>query len=109
MSARFIYKYTNMHIYIYIYIYIYIWNIIEIWNLSSMKHWISLQKVMDLMNLGSCPNYMNSANVVAEIQFKLLNERALSTREPCTYEYVTLLQLFHRSTSSIPWYIAQNV
>ena len=32
---------------------------------------------------------MNSANVVAEFQCNLLNERALSTREPCTCEYVT--------------------
>ena len=47
-------------------------------------------------------------NVVAEIQLKLLNERALSTGEPCSCEYVTLLQSFHRGTLSIHWYIAQN-
>ena len=47
-------------------------------------------------------------NVVAEIQLKLLNERALSTGEPCTCEYVTLFQSFHRGTLSIHWYIAQN-
>ena len=52
---------------------------------------------------------MNSANVVAEIQLKLFNERALSTGELCTCEYVTLLQSFHRGTLSIYWYIAQNV
>ena len=33
---------------------------------------------------------MNSANAVAEIQFKYLNERALTARELCTSEYVTL-------------------
>ena len=47
-------------------------------------------------------------NVVAEIQLKLLNERALSTGEPCSCEYVTLLQSFHRGALSIHWYIAQN-
>ena len=51
---------------------------------------------------------MSSANVVAEIQFELLNERALSTGEPCTWEYVTLLQLFNSGKLSIHWYIAQN-
>ena len=51
---------------------------------------------------------MSSANVVTEIQIKLLNERALSTEEPCTCKYVTLLQSFHRGTLSIiHWYIAQ--
>ena len=51
---------------------------------------------------------MSSANIVAEIQFELLNERALSTEEPCTCKYVTLLQSFHRGTLSIiHWYIAQ--
>ena len=51
---------------------------------------------------------MSSANVVAKIQFKLLNERALSTGEPRTCENVTLLQSFHRGTLSINWDIAQN-
>ena len=40
------------------------------------------------------------------MQFKLLNERALSTGEPCTCQYVTFLQSFHRGTLSIHWYIA---
>ena len=31
---------------------------------------------------------MSSANIVAEIRFKLLNEGVLSTGEPCTREYV---------------------
>ena len=48
---------------------------------------------------------MRSANIVAEIQFKLLNERA---EELCTCKYVTLLQSFRRGTLSIiHWYIAQ--
>ena len=46
--------------------------------------------------------------VVTEIQLKLRNERALSTGEPCTSEYVTLLRSFYRGTLSIHWYIAQN-
>ena len=51
---------------------------------------------------------MSSLNIVAEIQFKLLNERVLGTGEPCTCEYVTLLQSFHRGILSIHWYVAQN-
>ena len=48
---------------------------------------------------------MSSANIVAEIQFELFNERA---EEPWTCKYVTLLQSFHRGTLSvIHWYIAQ--
>ena len=50
-----------------------------------------------------------SANVVVEIQLKLFDERALSTRVPCTCEYVTFLWSFHRGTLSIHWYIAQNL
>ena len=52
---------------------------------------------------------MGSANLVAEIHQKPWNKRALSTREPYTYEYVCLLQSFHRGTLSIHWYIAQKV
>ena len=48
-------------------------------------------QVLLLLNFGSCPNCMSSASLVAEIQFKILNERALSTGEPCTCEYVTML------------------
>ena len=33
----------------------------------------------------------------------------MSNGEPCTSEYVTLLQSFHRGTLRIHWYIAQNV
>ena len=60
-----------------------------------------LQKVPGLLYFGSYPNCMSSANLVVEIQFKLLNERALRTGEPCTCEYFTLLQPFHRGTLSI--------
>ena len=67
-----------------------------------------LQKVLFLLHFGSCRNCMSSANLVAEIHQKLCNKRALSTGEPCTCEYVTLLQSFHRGTLSIHWYIAQN-
>ena len=45
---------------------------------------------------------------LAEKYMKLWNKRALSTGEPCTCEYVTLLQSFRRGTLSVYWYIAQN-
>ena len=32
----------------------------------------------------------------------------MSNREPCTCEYVTLLQSFHRAALSMDWYIDQN-
>ena len=53
--------------------------------------------------------FSETLNIVAEIQFKLLNEKVLSTGEPCTCEYVPLLQSFRRGTLSIYWYIAQNL
>ena len=53
---------------------------------------------MGCLNLGSCPNCVNSSNVVGEIQCQLLNERALSTGERCTFECVTLLLSFHKGT-----------
>ena len=43
-----------------------------------------LQKVLDLPSFGSRQNCTNLPNPVAEGQLKLLNERALSTGEPCT-------------------------
>ena len=67
-----------------------------------------LQKVLFLLHFGFCQNCMNSVNLVTEIYQKLCNKRALSNGEPCTCEYVTLLQSFHRGTLSIDWYIAQN-
>ena len=74
-------------------------------------HWNTkcfLQKVLGLLCFGSCQNWMNSANLIAEIQLKLSNERALSPEEPCTCKYVTIFQSFHRGTLSIHYYIAQN-
>ena len=68
----------------------------------------SLQKVLGHLSFGSCPNCMSSANNIAQIQVKLLNEEILSIGEPCTCEYVTLLQSFDRGTLSIHWHIAQN-
>ena len=47
--------------------------------------------------------------IVAEFQLTLSNERVLKTGEPCTCEYVTLLQSFHRGILSIQGYITQNV
>ena len=51
---------------------------------------------------------MKKLYIFAEIQLSLSNERVLRTGEPCTCEYATLLQLFHRGTLSIQWYIAQS-
>ena len=42
------------------------------WNTT-----FSTQKVLGLLSFGFCPNCMKSANLFAEIQLKLLNERAL--------------------------------
>ena len=67
-----------------------------------------LQKVLGFLSFRFCPKCMNSVNVVAEIQLKLLNEGALSNGKPCTCEYVTLHLSFHRGTLSIHWYIAPN-
>ena len=67
-----------------------------------------LQKVLFVPHFGSCQNRVSSANLVAQIHQKLCNRRALSTGEPCTCEYVTLLQSFHRGILIIHWYIAQN-
>ena len=66
------------------------------------------QKVLSLLKSKTWQNCMSSANLVPEIQFKLSNDRALSTGEPCTCEYVTFLQSFHRGALSIHCYIAQN-
>ena len=52
---------------------------------------------------------MNSANVVVEIKFKFLNERALSTGKRCNCENVALLRSIHRGTLSIHWHTAQNL
>ena len=67
-----------------------------------------LQKVLFLLHFRSSQNCMSSANLVAENYLKLCNKRVLSTGEPCTCDYFTLLQSFHRSTLSIHLYIAQK-
>ena len=69
---------------------------------------IFFQEFHGLLRFGSCQNCKGSANLVAEIHQKLWNKKVLSTGEPWTCEYVTLLQSFHRGTLSIHWYIAQN-
>ena len=51
-----------------------------------------LEKVLALLYFGSCQNCMSSVNLVAKIYQKLCNKRTLSTGEPCTCEYITLLQ-----------------
>ena len=51
-----------------------------------------VQKVLFLLHFGSCQNCMSSADLAAEIHYKFCNTRVLSTGEPCTCEYVTLLQ-----------------
>ena len=55
------------------------------------------------------PNCMNSANDVAKIQFKLLNEIILSHWKPCACQNATFVQSFHKDVLSIHWYIAQNL
>ena len=65
---------------------------------------------------GSCPYYLHHHNTlytkintyILYIYNKLCNKGVLSTGEPCTSKYVTLLQSFHKGTLSIQWYIAQN-
>ena len=69
---------------------------------------IFVQKVLFLLHFGSFQNCTSSTNLATEIHQKLFNTRVLTTGEPCTCEYVTLLQSFHRGTLSIHWYIAQN-
>ena len=39
---------------------------------------------------------MSSANLLAETQLKFSNERVLSTGEPYTYKYATLIEPFHK-------------
>ena len=60
-----------------------------------------LQKILGLLHFGSCQNCMNYANFVTEIHKKRWNKKGLSSGEPCTCEYVTFLESFHRGTLSI--------
>ena len=52
-----------------------------------------VQKVLFFLQFGSCQNCMSSTNIVAENHQNLCNIKFLSNREPCTCEYVTLLQI----------------
>ena len=65
---------------------------------------VSLQKVQSLEAL----EVQSSGNLAAEIQQNFWNERALGTGQPCTFEYVTLLQSFYRSILSIHCNIAED-
>ena len=98
---------SSLSLYVYIYIYIYIYRYIWKTKYEVFLQWNTkfffFRKFCFSYNFGSCQNCMSSAN-----HQKLCNKRVLSTREPCTFEYVTLLQSFHRGTVSIHWYIAQN-
>ena len=67
---------------------------------------VFLQELLFHLHFRSCQNCMSSANFIVEIHLR--NKIVLSPGEPCTCEYVTLLQSFHRGTLSIYWYIAQN-
>ena len=73
-----------------------------------MKTKIFIEKVLGFLNFGYCYNCINSVNLIAKIQLKLLNERVLSTGKPCTSAYVSLLQPFHRGILSIHYYTAQK-
>ena len=68
-----------------------------------------LEKVLGLLDFGSCQNCMTSTKLVAEIHQKIWKERTLSSGEPCICEYATLLKSFHRGALSIHRYIAQNL
>ena len=68
----------------------------------------SLLKVLGTLSFRPSANCISSANLVAEIQLERLNERALSTGEPCTCEYVTFVQSFYRGAISLHWYLARN-
>ena len=65
----------------------------------------SLLKVLGTLSFRPSANCISSANLVAEIQLELLNERALSTGEPRTCEYVTFVQSFYRGAISLHWYL----
>ena len=77
-------------------------------SLSNETLKFFIQKALGILNVES-KFWMSFANLVAEIQFKLSNERALSIGEPSTCEYVALLQSIHRGTLSIHWYTSQII
>ena len=59
-----------------------------------------LQEILGLLHFGLCQNCKSSVNLLALIHQNLWNKRLLSTGEPCTCEYTTLVQSFHRGTLS---------
>ena len=65
----------------------------------------SLQKVPFLLHFASSRNCMAFANLVAETYKRLCNKKTLSTWEPCTCEYLTLL----RGTLAIWYQTLKNV
>ena len=57
-----------------------------------------------------CTSYiLDLAKNVLALRTLPQNKRALSTGDPCTCEYVTLLQSFRRGALSIHWCIAQKL
>ena len=70
-------------------------------NFFFRKFWVSY-----ILDLAKTVKYLRMLSQKSTRNFGI--EGALSTGEPGTCEYVTLLQSFHRSTLSIHWYIAQT-
>ena len=71
-----------------------------------MKHGIFSLESSVSPTFSILPKLYELWDLVTEIHKKLCNKRALSTGGPCTFEYVTLLQSFHRYLLSMHWYIA---
>ena len=104
------------------------WSIIKLfsWNVSfnlQNKIWKQNMKPFSNKTLNFflrkfCNSYiLDFAKTVWALQilpqkstsnFAIKELCAMGTGEPCTCEYVTLLQSFHRGTLSIHWYVAQN-
>ena len=83
----------------------------QIWNMEIITNYLLLW-FSRLRNYSHFTNHTHTHACThtknrAKIQVNL-NERVLSTREPCTYEYVSLLHSFNRVTLIIHSYIAQN-
>ena len=53
----------------------------------------------------STASFISARNIIS---YLLREKLYFLVNQPCTCEYVTLLQSFHRSTLSKHWYIAQN-
>ena len=96
------------------YIYIHIWNE-ELKSKTSGKIYMKTKYEIILQCstfffTKFCFSYiLNLVKTVWALRILLQKfTRVLSTGEPCTCEYVALLQSFHRGALSIHWYIAQN-